>query len=89
MISQYLIKKITCTKAYYHFTEESMNIIFNSRKSFLFLNNQPWEKKGSEAFDVTMGSYDDAEICVSRPIQLSPQSRGYYIWAQLKIIYLH
>ena len=24
---------------------------------------QPWQKKGDTTFDVTMGSYDDAEIC--------------------------
>ena len=63
-ISQHLFEEtITWARTHYNFTEESMNIILNARKSFLFFNNQPWEKKGSETFDVTMGSYDGAEIC--------------------------
>ena len=48
---------------YHSFTEENMSIIYNARKSFLFFNNQPWEKKNNTTFDVTMGSYDGAEIC--------------------------
>ena len=29
----------------------------------LFNSNQPWIKRDSDTFDVTMGGYDDAEIC--------------------------
>ena len=32
-------------------------------KSFLFHNNIPWVKISNKNFDVTMGSYDGAEIC--------------------------
>ena len=44
-------------------TEEERNIIFHSRKSLLFHNNTRWMKKnGQDLFDVTMGSYDGAEV---------------------------
>lgn len=43
---------------------EDLRIIMHSRKSLLYDNNIPWIKKnGSGSFDVTMGSYDGAEIC--------------------------
>ena len=36
----------------------------HARKSLLFVNNSTWIKKGGDpTFDVTMGSYDGAEIC--------------------------
>ena len=37
--------------------------MFHARKLFLFCSNQPWIKRDSDTFDVTMGFYDDAEIC--------------------------
>jgi hypothetical protein len=41
-----------------------MRTIFQCRKSFLFYDGEAWKKKEMEkCFDVTMGSYDDAEIC--------------------------
>ena len=46
------------------FTEKDLRIIKHCRKSLLYVNNEPWKKKNTEScFDVTMGSYDDAEIC--------------------------
>ena len=33
------------------------------RKSLLFHDNLPWVKKQGSMFDVTMGSYDGAEVC--------------------------
>ena len=44
-------------------TDRDVNIILNARKSLLFSDNSPWVKKESGEFDVTMGSYDGAEIC--------------------------
>lgn len=36
----------------------------HARKSLLFDNADPWSKKDSSTmFDVTMGSYDGAEVC--------------------------
>ena len=45
-------------------TDSEKAIIKHSRKTLLFHNNQPWEKKsGDPDFDVPMGCYDGAEIC--------------------------
>ena len=38
-------------------------ITYHSRKSSLFNQEQTWMKKGSDLFDVSMGSYDGAEMC--------------------------
>ena len=38
-------------------------IIMHSRKSLLFDSNSAWIKKNNSSFDVTMGSYDGAEVC--------------------------
>ena len=36
----------------------------HAKKSLLYHNNSPWEKKKTrDQFDVTMGSYDGAETC--------------------------
>ena len=37
--------------------------IFHTRKSLLYKQGEPWIKKQSNNFDVTMGSYDGAEVC--------------------------
>ena len=42
---------------------EDLKIMFHSRKSLLFNNEQAWMKKGNELFDVTMGAYDGVEVC--------------------------
>ena len=43
---------------------DAVNVIMHSRKSFLFeCSGNIWVKKENEDFDVTMGSYDGAEIC--------------------------
>jgi hypothetical protein len=39
-------------------------IIIHAKRSLLFSDNRPWEKKSSnDLFDVTMGSFDGAETC--------------------------
>ena len=45
-------------------TNHDISIIKHSRKTLLFNNNQPWQKKsGDPDFDVPMGCYDGAEVC--------------------------
>ena len=45
-------------------SNDDINIIKHARKSLLFSKNQTWSKKiNATTFDVTMGSYDGAEIC--------------------------
>ena len=44
-------------------SEDERKIIFQRKKLILFKGNQAWSKKGQDFFDVTMGSYDGAEVC--------------------------
>ena len=45
-------------------TDEEKRIIYHCPKSLLFYKNEPWKKKDSDScFDVTIGSYDGAELC--------------------------
>ena len=38
-------------------------IIFQARKSLLFIGQHVWIKKEGGLFDVTMGAFDGAEVC--------------------------
>ena len=64
-ISEPLLKKaLAWASTYVEITDKEMKIIMNARKSMLFNNHDVWIKKGENPlFDVTMGSYDGAEIC--------------------------
>ena len=45
-------------------SESDKNIILHACESFLFKDGAPWTKKSTQNnFDVTMGSYDGAEVC--------------------------
>ena len=44
-------------------SKADLDTIFAARQSFLFHEDEPWEKVGAENFDVTMGAYDGAECC--------------------------
>ena len=45
-------------------TDQDRETIMHVRKSLLFDENSPWIKRdNSSLFDVTMGSYDGAEVC--------------------------
>ena len=44
-------------------SEQQKKIIFQARKSFLYLNEKPWVKKGDVNFDVELVSYDGAQVC--------------------------
>ena len=45
-------------------SDEDISIIKHARKSLLFNHGRPWIKNNnSNLFNVTMGSYDGAEIC--------------------------
>ena len=43
--------------------QKVVDIILHSRQSLLFTKDSAWIKKNDELFDVTMGSYDGAEVC--------------------------
>ena len=43
---------------------KSIDILFHSRKSLLYHNDDPWVKKDTNVkFEATMSSYDDAGVC--------------------------
>ena len=55
---------INFAKQYTDISDENLRIIKHCRKSLLYNNHEPWKKKGIDScFDVTMGSYDGAEVC--------------------------
>ena len=63
-ISENLLwKALHFAKQYTDIKQESIDIIMHSRKLLLFCDGNTWVKKGNQLFDVTMGSYDGAEIC--------------------------
>ena len=53
---------LSFARNYCNITDKEINIIMHARKSLLFNNGTSWMKKDS-LFDVTMGSFDGAEIC--------------------------
>ena len=59
-----LMNAINFSKEYHDVTDEMIDTILNSRKSFLYFEGNPWMKKNAiEHFDVTEGSFDGAEVC--------------------------
>ena len=49
---------------YIDIPEKDLRIIKHCRKSLLYNDNEPWNKKNAEScFDATMDSFDGAEIC--------------------------
>ena len=59
-----LSKAISFAKNYTTISDKDVNIIMHCRKSLLFDNKTSWTKKNhSSMFDVTMGSFDGAEVC--------------------------
>ena len=58
-----LSKALGFAKAHTPVSTQDEEIIWHARKSLLFGDHSTWVKKESGQFDVTMGSYDGAEIC--------------------------
>ena len=58
-----LTKSINYAKSITTIEEEVITTIFHVRKSLSFDKTSIWVKKGNPNFDVTMGSYDGAEVC--------------------------
>ena len=58
-----LTDALTFAETIINLDDQDKKIIYHSRKSLLFNQEQMWMKKGSDLFDVSMGAYDSAEIC--------------------------
>ena len=54
---------LSFAKTYCSITDKEIDITMHARKSILFGNGSAWIKKDSSVFDVTMGSFDGAEVC--------------------------
>lgn len=64
-ISKELLNKaLDFAKLHTAVSDNEIRTIHHCRKSLFFFENEAWVKKSShDCFDVTMGSYDGAEIC--------------------------
>ena len=58
-----LEEAIEWAKQFVDVTDEERKIILESRKTLLAMKNSFWTKKQNPDFDVSMGSFDSAEIC--------------------------
>ena len=58
-----LIEALEFAKQHVAIKSKDRETIFHARKSLLHNEGEPWIKKQSNSFDVTMGSYDGAEAC--------------------------
>ena len=57
-------KAINFAKEFIDIESSNLRTIQHCRKSLLFHMNEAWKNKSTDScFDVTMGSYDGAEIC--------------------------
>ena len=59
-----MLKVIEHAQLYTSITQQQLDIILHTRQSLLFSKDKPCEKTINKSlFDITMGSYDGAEIC--------------------------
>ena len=58
-----LSKALDFASQYTRITAEERKIIFQTKKTLLFSNKQTWSKKQNKDFNVSMGSWDGAEVC--------------------------
>ena len=57
-----LIEALEFTKQHVTIKSKDRETIFHTRKSLLYKEGEPWIKKRTNNFDVTMGSYDGADV---------------------------
>ena len=64
-ISESLLDEVIAwAKSLTNIPDDQLAVIKHARKSLLFYNDKTWVKNNDQSlFDVTMGSYDGAEIC--------------------------
>ena len=58
-----LTDAINFANNYANINDKGISTIVHSRKSILFCDGDLWVKKSGAEFDVTMGSFDGAEVC--------------------------
>ena len=63
-ISEELLNNaIRFAKSYVTIPDEEIDIIKKTKQNLLFSDGKPWSKRGNSECDVTMGSWDGAEVC--------------------------
>ena len=60
---EFLTDALTFAETIINLDGQDKKIIYHSRKSLLFNQEQMWMKKGSDLSDVSMGAYDGEEVC--------------------------
>ena len=60
---QFLTNVLAFAETMINLDDHDKKIIYHSRKSLLFNQEQTWMKKGSDLFDVSMGASDGREVC--------------------------
>ena len=60
---QLLTEALNWAGNYIEISDRDKIIIFQSKKSFIYRNGEPWNKTVNPDCDITMGSYDGAETC--------------------------
>ena len=58
-----LNKTLDFASEYIYILKCDINVIHHARKSLLFDGSHTWIKKEGGLFDVSMGTYDGAEVC--------------------------
>ena len=69
------LEALEWAEKYVDISDEDKKILIQSKKSFLFHKDRPWEKKGEGDFNITEGSLDGAESC---------EFIGLYLLSQLQ-----
>ena len=54
---------INFAKRFINVEDYEINVILHCCKSILFSDDSTWIKKNNSEFEITMGSYDRAELC--------------------------
>ena len=58
-----LLEALKWCRKYVNMSDKEIEVIMAARKAMLYMDGEPWAKKGGEIFDVGMGFFDGAEIC--------------------------
>ena len=58
-----LVSSLQWSRNYTKVTDEEIDVILAARKAFVYVDGEPWTKKGNDIFDVGMGFFDGAEVC--------------------------
>ena len=58
-----LLEALKWCRKYVNMSDKEIEVIMAARKAMLYMDGEPWAKKGGDIFDVGMGFFDGAEIC--------------------------